>query len=600
MNTRRRKKTERTEEVHPAPPRTPLRFIVHVSRPHARFAYGAILAVTLAQLFSSLNPYIFKELVDGFTRHTSAAAQAELLLVWGSAYVLLTFVSYICWRTSGFVGIEWLTRVTFTGYERLYTYISNHSNQFFTDRFAGSIANKISNASDGAERMLERSLWGWYPELISTIAGLGLMLTVDIYIAVGFLVTLLLMFVVNYVLMQYRRPYVVAYAEASSKLTGDGVDFLTNMTAVRQYARRGFEVARITASADVRRIKDLRQWRLSEWAIVLNNVVAIFAVAAIFTYTYILFTTERASAGDVVLILAVVTRLTVVITFLGNMMNGFIRVYGEIEEGLKSVLVPYDILDAKRARPLKVSEGEITWRDVDFAFAENGVFRDFNLTITPGQRVGLVGQSGAGKTTFVSLLLRQHELAGGSILIDGQNIAEVTQDSLRESIAIVPQESALFHRTIRENIAYGDPHATEEEIINVAKMAQAHDFIISLPQGYDTLVGERGVKLSGGQRQRIAIARAMLKDAPILVLDEATSALDSESEVAIQKALHALMEGKTVIAIAHRLSTLREMDRIIVLEHGSIVEDGSHDALLQFDGVYASLWKHQAGGFLKG
>jgi ABC-type multidrug transport system fused ATPase/permease subunit len=257
-----------------------------------------------------------------------------------------------------------------------------------------------------------------------------------------------------------------------------------------------------------------------------------------------------------------------------------------------------ELLDSPSSTNLTVSRGEIEWQNINFEFGNNTIFSDFNLSIKPGERVGLVGHSGAGKTTFVSLLLRQHDVTGGSIEIDGQNIAEVTQDSLRSAIAVVPQEPMLFHRTIRENIAYGKYDATDEEIVAVAKKAQAHDFISILSEGYDTLVGERGVKLSGGQKQRVAIARAMLKDAPILVLDEATSALDSESEVAIQKALHTLMEGKTVVAIAHRLSTLREMDRIIVLENGQILEDGTHESLTQSGGLYQRLWEHQAGGFL--
>lgn len=281
------------------------------------------------------------------------------------------------------------------------------------------------------------------------------------------------------------------------------------------------------------------------------------------------------------------------------MFNHLVFVYGEIEEGLDEVLIPHEIVDQKNATTLITKGGKITWENVDFTYGAQHVFEDFNLTIKPGQRVGLVGHSGAGKTTFVSLLLRQHEVTGGAILIDGQNIAAVTQDSLRNNIAVVPQEPMLFHRSIRENIAYGKPDATDEEIIAVAKKAEAHEFISALSEGYDTLVGERGVKLSGGQKQRIAIARAMLKNAPILILDEATSALDSESEVAIQKALHELMEGKTVIAIAHRLSTLREMDRIIVLDKGEIVEDGTHQELSRGNGIYARLWDHQAGGFLQ-
>lgn len=580
-------------------PHTPIRFIAHLSRAHWPFAVAAIIATTLAQVFSSLNPYIYKKLIDGLTGTTAFSEQVELLAFWGSIYVLFIFLSFLFYRGSGFVGMEWMTRLVFSGYAKLYAYVSQHSIQYFSDRFAGSLANKVSNAADGSGHLMERSLWGWYPEFIGLLASLYLLFIVDLYIALGFLVTFVMMFIVNLILVQRRRPHVVVYAEASSKLTGDGVDFLTNISAVRQFVRRAYEIGRISLSAEDRKRKNLYQWRLSEWGIVLNNVVTVLLVAGVMWYTYTLFSTAQITAGDVVLILAVVGRLTGVITFLGNMMNGFIRMYGEIEEGLKAILVPYDITDVAGAQPLAVSAGKIEWKQVHFSFEQDAVFTDFNLTITPGQRAGLVGPSGAGKTTFVSLLLRQHELNGGAILIDGQDIACVAQDSLRESIAIVPQEPALFHRTIRENIAYGKPDATHEEIEAVARKAQAHEFISALPSGYDTLVGERGVKLSGGQRQRIAIARAMLKDAPILVLDEATSALDSESEVEIQKALHALMEGKTVIAIAHRLSTLREMDRILVLDAGKIVEDGDHATLVQQKGLYSTLWEHQAGGFLQ-
>jgi ABC-type multidrug transport system fused ATPase/permease subunit len=307
---------------------------------------------------------------------------------------------------------------------------------------------------------------------------------------------------------------------------------------------------------------------------------------------------DEISTSDVVFVLALLSQLTGTLIFIGRAMTIYARTIGEATEGLEELIVPYEIVDKRNAKRLKVNKGLIEWKEVDFEFGENKVFDTFNLTILPGQRVGLVGHSGAGKTTFVSLLLRQHDVTGGAIEIDGQNIATITQDSLRRAIAVVPQEPMLFHRTIRENIAYGKADATDEEIVEVAKKAQAHDFISLLPEGYNTMVGERGVKLSGGQKQRVAIARAMLKNAPILILDEATSALDSESEVAIQKALHILMEGKTVIAIAHRLSTLREMDRIIVLENGSIVEDGSPESLKSSGGVYQRLWEHQAGGFL--
>jgi ABC-type multidrug transport system fused ATPase/permease subunit len=359
------------------------------------------------------------------------------------------------------------------------------------------------------------------------------------------------------------------------------------------------EEKRHATQIELMRKLNVRQWRMSEWGLSVNNVFIVVFEAAILFATIWLWVDARVTVGDVVMVTALLASIQGALVFIGNSINAFTRRYGEIEEGLHDIITEYEITDKEEIKQLSVTHGEIIWNEVSFKYEASTVFEHFNLTIKGGQRIGLVGSSGAGKTTFVSLLLRQHDLSEGAITIDGQNISDVTQDSLREQIAIVPQEPMLFHRSIRENIAYGKPDATEEEIIAVAKKAQAHDFIIELEEKYDTLVGERGVKLSGGQKQRIAIARAMLKNAPILILDEATSALDSESEVLIQKALHELMEGKTVIAVAHRLSTLREMDRIIVLEKGKIVEDGTHTKLTKKkNGMYARLWEHQAGGFL--
>lgn len=337
----------------------------------------------------------------------------------------------------------------------------------------------------------------------------------------------------------------------------------------------------------------------SERTRLINGVVLFVAVTAMFSVLLMKWSEGLVSTGEFVLVLSLMSQISYILVFIGQAFNSMAESFGEMEEGLDDLLVPYEIIDTPGAAALKVGEADVVWKNVNFAFDEKDVFKNFNLNIEVGQRVGLVGPSGAGKTTFVSLLLRQHDLDGGEIKIDDQNISAVTQDSLRENIAVVPQEPMLFHRSIRENIVYGKPNATDEEVIEVAKKTQAHDFISDLPDGYETLVGERGIKLSGGQKQRVAIARAMLKDAPILVLDEATSALDSESEVAIQKALHELMEGKTVVAIAHRLSTLREMDRIIVMEDGKIKEDGNHDSLASSGGTYQKLWEHQAGGFLQ-
>jgi ATP-binding cassette subfamily B protein len=276
------------------------------------------------------------------------------------------------------------------------------------------------------------------------------------------------------------------------------------------------------------------------------------------------------------------------------------KVMTDMQEVINIFDTPVDIVDPKGPERLKIGQGHVVFKNVSFSYKDgNLILQNFNLDIAPGERIGLVGHSGAGKSTITKLLLRFVDITAGSIVIDGQNIKNITQNDLRSVVSYVPQESILFHRTIRENIAYGRPEATDEEIEDVAKKSFAHDFIIRFPKGYDTLVGERGIKLSGGERQRIAIARAMLKNSPILVLDEATSSLDSVSEKYIQDGFEELMKGKTTIVIAHRLSTISKMDKIVVLENGNIVEIGSHKELLEQGGVYAGLWNHQSGGFLE-
>lgn len=577
-------------------PSSPLRYCWALTKLTPWYASLAVLCVTIAKLLDISLAFILKQIVDVADQPGKAG---EEIFIWVVLFPTTVFVMFMFWRLSGFLGMRWLTRVETNSFKTLFSYVSHHSHTYFINRFAGSINNKIGNASGGAFKLLDDILWGHYGAVLGIIAsGVLIFMTSSIigWIYVGIISFLLPL---NVYLSKFRRPNVVAYAQKKTAFKGMLVDIFTNVGAMRQYARRDQEEKLIHTKAHDLREADIKQWQQSEWILVANNVIIVLAIGVIMIVMYHLWQQDLVTTGDFVLIAALMINLQDMLTFIGNSISQFVRVYGDVEEGLDEILHPHEIPDAPNAQKLKPENGQLIWSEVDFGFGKNQVFKKFNLTITPGQRVGLVGSSGAGKTTFVSLLLRQHELSGGAILIDGQNIAEVTQDSLRQNIAVVPQEPMLFHRTIKENIAYGKPNATVKEIEQAAKQAQAHKFITDLPEGYDTMVGERGVKLSGGQKQRVAIARAMLKDAPILVLDEATSALDSESEVEIQKALHRLMRGKTVIAIAHRLSTLREMDRIIVLDKGKIVEDGSHDALVQYGGVYAGLWEHQAGGFLQ-
>ncbi len=557
------------------------------------------MLVLLAETLNVLIFYVSAKMVDAFTAAQSLSEQKDVLFFWGGLFLLIYAGNSLFHRLSGFTAIDWVIKFHKDGSEELYGYLTKHSHDYFSNRFAGALSNKISNAVDSAAGLMFQILWTFFSELIGLIVTLVLFFSIDIRLGFILLCAFIIVVAFNVFAVRKRRPLVISYSEASSKARGEGVDSITNMATVRQFVQRGNELRRLSNIFSDRAAKDTKQSFFGEWIMVMNAVFSVAMTVIVVIFMYALLSQQLVTAGTLILVLGLLGRVGYMFVTTGQAMNRFIRDYGNIEEGLKEILISHEIADVPAAKPINVKEGVVSWKSVSFHYGENKVFNEFDLTIPAGQRVGLVGPSGAGKTTFVSLLLRQHDLSSGAILIDGQNIAEVTQDSLREHIAVVPQEPMLFHRSIRENIAYGKPEATDNEIMAVARLAKAHDFIKDLPEGYDTLVGERGIKLSGGQKQRVAIARAMLKDAPILVLDEATSALDSESEVAIQQALHKLMTGKTVVAIAHRLSTLREMDRIIVLENGKIVEDGSHDALLSYGGTYARLWKHQAGGFLQ-
>ena len=542
-------------------------------------------------------PYFFKQIID---TATSASGDFSATRFWVIALIIAIAVMYILWRTSGFLGMQWVTGVNATAYGTLFEYLSLHSHTYFSNRFAGSLTNKVSHASDGSERLADATLWNYYTTVIGFVITGGLIFSANTSVGYVYTVLIVVLLAVNSFLVSRRRPLVVRYAEEHSALRGAAVDVATNMSAVWQFARRAFELDFLGRHVTRRRNADIRQWRHSEFGLAINNIIITAAVGFMFILMFKSLEAGESTLGEFVLVLTLIFGMLGTLTFVGNMMNGLVRVYGEIEEGLNEILIPHDLVDQEGASTLAVPRGEIVFDAVDFSYQDEPIFTNLSLTIPAKQKIGLIGSSGAGKTTFVSLLLRQHDISGGAIVIDNQNIAQVTQDSLHESIAIIPQEPLLFHRTIRENIRYGNLDATDEEVERAARLAQAHEFIMDAPNGYDTYVGERGIKLSGGQRQRVVIARAILKNAPILVLDEATSSLDSESEVYIQKALKELVKDKTVIAIAHRLSTLREMDRIIVLDDGKIVQDGTHEELLKDGkGVYARLWNHQAGGFLQ-
>ena len=587
------------DEKHDGVPRTPIAFAIAVSRPYARWAALALAAVLVATAASRLMTWTLKLLTDAAIAY--GAGQGSLAAVWRWALVFpgVYIANEFVWRTSGFCGMRWITGAVDEGSRRLFGYLSEHSAAYFADRYAGALVNKIANASSGTERLISQWLWQFFPWIVGLLADLWITNLAHPWFALGLIGWLLVYVPVNVFAVSRLHKLSFAYAEASSSLRGKMVDTTANIDTVQHTGELDHERRFIGASIGQQRVSHLREWWWSEWLLVTNGLLLAVFILSMFGVGIHLIASGRISVGSLVMVVTVVMALEQRMFFLGQNMTQAVSYHGQVAEGLAELLQPHEIKDRPGALPLVVTRASLRFERIDFSHKNSRVFGgDFDLEIAGGEKVGLVGHSGAGKSTLVGLLLRQFELDGGRILIDGQSVSEITLESLRRSVALVPQTTSLFHRSILENIRYGRLAASDEEVTEAARLAEADAFIRELPEGYLTRVGERGVKLSGGQRQRIAIARALLRHAPILLLDEATSALDSESEAAIQHALVGLMRDKTVIAIAHRLSTLRAMDRIVVVEQGRIVEDGRHEALVRQGGVYASLWNSQVSGFI--
>ncbi|MBV8850692.1 MAG: ABC transporter ATP-binding protein [Methylobacteriaceae bacterium] len=587
------------------PPTTVGRFVWYYLKP-IRFWLGVLFVASLAMGVLESSLYVLMGwFIDLLTKssperlwpeHRNALVGAALLilLIRPALHLLNEVISnqIIVPQTTNLV--RWRTHL----------YTLGHSLGYFQRDFAGRLANRVTQVGQAVRELAVTLIDTLLYVAIFAITALGLFGRISLWLALPMAI-----WIAAYViLLRYFVPRAqersLANAEARSVTVGRIVDSYTNILSVKLFARAEEERSAVRSALAEWMRTFLNSFRLVTAVTGMLAAMNSALLVATATLSAVLWSRGTMTSGEAAAGLALVMRVMAMSGWVMQTVRGVFENIGVVQESMETIALPHAIVDMPDATPLRVSEGDIRFEHVTFHYGrEDGIIEDLSFAIAGGEKVGIVGASGAGKTTLTSLLLRLHDLESGRILIDGQDIAHVTQDSLRRQIAMVTQDTSLLHRSIRDNIAYGRPEASEGEIERAARLAHTHDFILAQQdhkgrRGYDAHVGERGVKLSGGQRQRIAIARVILKDAPILVLDEATSALDSEIEAVIQDALATLIEGKTVIAIAHRLSTIAALDRLIVLEQGRIVEEGTHADLLKRNGVYARMWRRQSGGFL--
>ncbi|HXK39346.1 MAG TPA: ABC transporter ATP-binding protein [Candidatus Paceibacterota bacterium] len=570
------------------------------ARRYPWMAFLILLGASLASVFEVIAPIFYKRFFDIIDATPALGEDTLHLLLYTLGIALvLRLGSWASWRLSLIPNVKFDAKIMADLMNDTFARIMHHSYEFFSNSFVGGLVRKVSRLERSYEVIWQQLVHSFIPVVISTGGILIVVFNRSVVIGGVFAIWLTVFLYANYLVFRWKMKYDVRKAEADSKVTGTLSDSLTNSLSVKLFS--GFSHEEGLLREAVERVRSLRvvNWGINEVIRATQGFLTVAIEIAVMVWAFYLYRAGTLTLGDFFLFQAYIITLANHVWGLGWVMKSVYEAVADAKEAIEIVERPYDVQDTPGASPLRVSEGRIEFRDVAFSFHETrAILKHFSLTIAPSEKVAFVGASGAGKTTVIKLILRLYDVQEGAILIDGEDISKVTQDSLRDAIALVPQEPILFHRSLRDNIRYGKREATDEEVYEAAKKAHCHEFIATLPEGYDTLVGERGIKLSGGERQRIAIARAILKDAPILVLDEATSSLDSESEHLIQDALKTLMEGKTVIAIAHRLSTIITMDRIVVMEGGRVRASGTHQELLQKDDLYKRLWSIQAGGFL--
>ncbi len=567
---------------------------------HARQYPGTIFLLVLSMLGAitseAFGPYFYKQLFNLLTQqgslpdlvHTVTLILAAAATGWGF------------WRVATFTNNRFQPKVMRDILNSCFNYLHGHSFNFFSNHFAGSLVKKVGRFERAFEDISDQIYWSFVPTLLKIGVIVVILYLVKPILGLAVLVWSIVFVVYSVAYALYKLKYDVASAALDTEVGGRLADTVTNNINLKLFGGHARELKSFKALTQKQFDLRIWTWDLSS----INEAIqgGLFAILEfVLMYTAVrLWAKGSLSLGDFALLQGYMIQMFSRLWDLGRNIKSVFSRLGDAEEMTSILMTPHEIVDEPVAKNLKVAGGQIEFASMTFGYRpERLIFKKFNLTIQPGERVALIGPSGGGKTTIVKVLFRFFNLQGGQIKIDGQDTSQVTQESLRANLALVPQEPILFHRSLYDNIAYSRPSASEKEVYEAARLAHCHEFINGFPEKYQTFVGERGVKLSGGERQRVAIARAILKNAPILVLDEATSSLDSESEMLIQDALSNLMKGKTTIVIAHRLSTIMQMDRIVVIEGGKVIEEGKHKELLKVkQGLYQKLWGIQAGGFI--
>jgi ATP-binding cassette, subfamily B, bacterial len=556
---------------------------------------GGIVIVTAMQTYM---PLLYRDIINIITSGKSPAVLEQAL----SLVVLIFIINLVrigLWRLVNFVNNYFQPKVMGELLNTCYEHLQKHSYSFFSSNFVGSLVTKVKRYERSFEQISDQIIYDLGRSLLDT--AMVLAVTLWQYPMFGLIMFgwCILFFVFSYVYAIYKLPYDIKRAAADTKTTAQLADSITNNINIKLFTNYQKENRKFfDTTLEQFKIRK-KSWDLGTVGDLIQSTFMIFLEFAVIYLAVKYWQAGTLQVGDVALLQAYIFRISDKLWNTGKNVRTIYEALADANEMTEMLITPHQVKDAPSAKTLVVKRGEIEFKNVDFGYyGDLKVLESFNLKIPKNQKVAIIGPSGGGKSTIIKLLFRFLDITNGKILIDGQDISAFTQDSLRTNLALVPQDPILFHRTLLENISYAKPKSSKDDIIKAARAAHCHEFISSFPDGYETLVGERGIKLSGGERQRVAIARAILKDAPILVLDEATSSLDSESEMYIQDALKSLMKNKTTIVIAHRLSTIMQMDRIIVLEKGKITEEGKHAELLKAkQGTYQKLWEIQAGSF---